>query len=74
MTIDVEGLDLDVLESNDWSRFRPLCLLVEATQFNLENPRAAPIHSFLESHNYELFAKTFNTLFYRDRSRKEPGA
>jgi FkbM family methyltransferase len=70
MTIDVEGLDLEVLESNDWSRFRPACLLVEATQFNLENPCAAPIHSFLGSHNYELFAKTFNTLFYRDLKGK----
>jgi len=67
MTIDVEGLDLEVLESNDWSRYRPGCLLVEATQFKLENPGAAPIHAFLESHNYELFAKTFNTLFYRDK-------
>jgi FkbM family methyltransferase len=74
MTIDVEGLDLDVVESNDWSQFRPVCLLVEATQFKLENPRATPIHSFLESHDYELFAKTVNTLFYRDKTRKQSQA
>lgn len=29
MSIDVEGLDLEVLQSNDWTRYRPKILLVE---------------------------------------------
>ena len=69
MTVDVEGLDLDVLKSNDWTRFRPSCLLVEALGFKLATP-SAPIHSFVELQNYELFAKTFNTLFYLDKTRE----
>jgi FkbM family methyltransferase len=67
MSIDVEGYDLQVLKSNDWSRFRPACLLVESVGFDLGNPKADPIHIFLEGKEYALFAKTFNTLFYRDR-------
>ncbi len=29
LTVDVEGMDLDVLLSNDWSRYRPRFILVE---------------------------------------------
>ena len=70
MSIDVEGYDLQVLRSNDWSRFRPECVLVESPDFDLSNPGADPIHIFLDRQNYQLFAKTFNTLFYLDKSKK----
>ena len=70
MSIDVEGFDLQVLQSNDWTRFRPTCVLVESESFDLTNPGANPIHVFLESQNYMLFAKTFNTLFYLNREVK----
>jgi len=68
MSIDVEGFDLQVLQSNDWTRFRPTCLLVEAESFNLADPGANRIHGFLEGQNYALFAKTYNTLIYLDRN------
>ncbi|MEM2538328.1 MAG: FkbM family methyltransferase, partial [Candidatus Methanomethylicia archaeon] len=29
MNIDCEGMDFDVLQSNDWDKFRPNVLLVE---------------------------------------------
>ena len=67
MSIDVEGYDFQVLQSNDWSRFRPSCLLVEALDFDLDNPTAYPVHTFLDQNDYFLFAKTFNTLLYLDR-------
>jgi FkbM family methyltransferase len=69
MSIDVEGYDLQVLQSNDWSRFRPACVLVESYGFDLGKPVGEPIHSFLEKQNYGLFAKTFNTLLYLDRTK-----
>jgi FkbM family methyltransferase len=71
MSIDVEGYDLQVLESNDWARFRPTLLLVEATHFNLASPTTEPIHIFLEDRDYKLFAKTLNTLFYVDRRKAD---
>ena len=68
MSIDVEGYDLDVLKSNDWSKFRPACVLVEVVGFNLANSGEEPVHAFLAARNYELFAKTVNTLIYRDKT------
>jgi len=67
MSIDVEGLDLQVLRSNDWQRFRPEFVLVEALDFRLEQAAGHPIHLFMHEIGYELVAKTLNTLFYRDR-------
>ena len=69
MSIDVEGYDLQVLKSNDWTRFRPACLLVESSGFDLDKPGAEPIHSFLDQQHYGLFAKTFNTLLYLDQAK-----
>jgi FkbM family methyltransferase len=66
ISIDVEGLDLEVLESNDWQRYRPSWVLVE--QLNLKDIENLDfeIHSFMKSVSYVLFAKTFNTLFYKN--------
>jgi FkbM family methyltransferase len=65
MSIDVEGLDLQVLRSNDWSSYRPDFVLVESLDFRLENAHEHPTHVFMRSQRYELVAKTLNTLFYR---------
>jgi len=68
MTIDVEGLDLAVLRSNDWSKYRPRFILVEALRdsFSFEKLNEAPVYSYLKGHNYSLVAKTYNTLFFKD--------
>jgi FkbM family methyltransferase len=66
MSIDVEGYELDVLESNDWQRYRPRVLLVEIINFDLSRPEANPVHNFALERGYVLFAKTFNTVFYKD--------
>jgi FkbM family methyltransferase len=66
MSIDVEGLDLDVMRSNDWDRFRPRCLLVEARDVDLARLEGHPIHKFAVTAGYRLFAKTVNTLIYED--------
>lgn len=62
MSIDVEELDYDVLKSNDWNLFRPKIILVEDPNYNFQN--GSEISVFLESNNYKIFAKTFNTCFY----------
>jgi FkbM family methyltransferase len=65
MSIDVEGLDLQVLRSNDWAACRPEFVLTEALDFRLERAAQHPLHSFMHGVGYELVAKTLNTLFYR---------
>jgi len=62
MSIDVKGLDYDVLISNDWNLFRPVIILVEDPSYCFHN--GSEISVYLESNNYRISAKTFNTCFY----------
>lgn len=64
LTIDVEGLDFDVLKSNDWDRFRPKVILIEILVSNLDSLLSDPISSYLLDMNYRLYAKTLNTVFF----------
>lgn len=69
MSVDVEGLDLDVLKSNDWQRFRPTVILTEDYGVpSLEHALKSPIACFLSEHGYFLFAKTVNTLFFQRKA------
>lgn len=63
-SIDVEGLDLEVLKSNDWQKYSPRVILVEEL-FSKVADVSSPINIFLREKGYELFAKTFNTCFYK---------
>jgi FkbM family methyltransferase len=69
MSIDVEGMDLSVLRSNDWSRFRPSLLLVEAHERTVAAVENDPVARFAVGAGYRLIAKTLNTLIYEDGSR-----
>ncbi|OFZ51987.1 MAG: hypothetical protein A2381_00935 [Bdellovibrionales bacterium RIFOXYB1_FULL_37_110] len=64
LTIDAEGLDLEVLESNDWEVYRPTMVLVEILNNQLENIKDNGLYQFLTNKNYKLFAKTINTYFF----------
>lgn len=70
INIDVEGFDLHVLKSNDWKRFRPVYVLVEALRASLDGILANPIHAYMRDNDYLLIAKTFNTLIYEDLRRQ----
>lgn len=73
LSVDVEGLDLAVLRSNDWTRFRPRCVLAEA--LGLSSLAELPVNEiacFLQATGYEFFAKSFNTLFFRDSRWTRP--
>ena len=72
LTIDAEGMDLQVLKSNDWKRFRPRCVLVESLGVSLEDVLRGEIFLFMKIQGYELFAKTFNTLVFRERGVDGP--
>jgi len=67
LSVDVEGMDLDVLEGNDWTRYRPHCVLVELVVTTIREVQESALHRYLESLGYDLFAKTIYTLFYCDR-------
>jgi FkbM family methyltransferase len=64
LSVDVEGLDLQVLKSNDWSRFRPRVLLVEARGADLGHLASEPCSVFARSVGYRPVAKTVNTVIF----------
>jgi FkbM family methyltransferase len=69
MSVDVEGLDLAVLRSNDWKRFSPTYVLAEDfSGETVEDALQSSIAAFLCSVGYILFAKTAHTLIFRKQS------
>lgn len=64
LSVDVEGLDLQVLRSNDWTRFRPKVLLVEARCIDLPQLSNDPACAFALSVGYRPAAKTVNTVVF----------
>jgi len=64
LSIDVEGMDFDVLKSNDWKLYKPNVVLIESLKTSLSDLADDPITRFLAINGYSLFAKTMNTVFY----------
>ena len=64
MSVDAEGLDYEILLSNNWERFRPQVLVVELLNTELTDYYQNPTAVFLKRLNYRLFAKTLNSYFF----------
>jgi len=71
MSVDVEGLDLPVLKSNDWSRFRPEYILVEIWDLELTSSLTHPIVEYLIAQDYLLVGKAYSTAFFQDRRHEQ---
>lgn len=64
MNIDVEGLDLEVLRSNNWDKYSPRVILIEDLAFQPEKPLESPIVSFLKEKGYSLKANCLISLIF----------
>lgn len=62
LTVDCEGLDLEVLMSNDWNRFRPKIVITETYDF-LKEDLYSPLVKYMESLGYILTGKTIQGQF-----------
>ena len=65
MTIDVEGFEMNVLTSNDWTKYKPDLLLIEILDCSFDAIHSNEICIYLEKFGYTVFAKTFNTFFFK---------
>jgi FkbM family methyltransferase len=66
ISLDVEGLDLDILRSIDFNTFKPKVICVETLQYSLNQleQKNEEIISFLLENNYLIYADTHvNTIF-----------
>lgn len=63
--IDVEGLDYQVLKSNDWEKYRPKVVLVEDLNLSsLNKIDESKIAVFMDQQDYQLYAKSVCTLIF----------
>tara|TARA_Y100000052_G_scaffold27206_1_gene34177 strand:+ start:255 stop:1841 length:1587 start_codon:yes stop_codon:yes gene_type:complete len=64
LSVDVEGFELPVLQSNDWQRYRPMFVIAEA----LSDDAQQQINDYLNSVSYIRVASTKNSYFFCDRA------
>jgi len=64
LSIDVEGLDFQVLKSNNWYKYKPKIILIEDLDFSFNNLKNSNIYKFLTDKDYQLLTKTLNTLIF----------
>ncbi len=74
MTIDVETRELDVLKSNNWEKYIPDWIIIEALQkvySPLNEVNDDPVIAFLREKGYESVAKNKNAVFLEYRGIKK---
>lgn len=64
-TIDVEGADLEVLKSNDWTRYRPKLVIAELLATDLSELGQHEVSKFLAAQGYRPIAKQHNSVFFQ---------
>jgi len=64
LSIDVEGLDLEVLKSHDWDIPTDI-VVVENHLFNFDRMDSDPIYLFMKTHMFELVAYTNPSLIFK---------
>ena len=74
LKVDVEGMEEQVLAGNDWTRFRPRVVLVEATYPESPERRPTGIRAFLEERGYRHVLFDGLNDFYVEQGFDAPGA
>ncbi|MBX3611670.1 MAG: FkbM family methyltransferase [Hydrogenophaga sp.] len=64
LSVDVEGLDHDVLASNDWTRYRPRFVLAETLRTDMLQLADCPIAELMRNVGYTPVSKAYNTTFF----------
>lgn len=65
-SVDVEGLDLEVLQSNNWQKYRPAYIIAESLTTCFSAVGDDEVAVFLHSIGYVPYAKTGNSVVYMD--------
>jgi FkbM family methyltransferase len=75
ISIDIEGIDLDVLKSLDFDKYRPLAICVETITYseNRKERKITEILDFVTSKGYFVYADThINTIFVNQEKFSDP--
>lgn len=67
LAIDVEGLDFQVLKSNNFLKYKPKVIVIEILGKNLEELINNEITIYLKKFGYVIYSKSINsTIFVSD--------
>lgn len=67
LNVDVEGMDLQVLSSNDWNRYRPAIVIAEIRHSSVDDVIGSELACFMRERGYTLFSKLYNSVIFRDQ-------
>ena len=73
LSIDVEGFDLQVIQSNDWEKYRPKVVVIELTSHDIDDLKENPTAKYLRNLGYEIVAKNVvlknvASVFFADKN------
>lgn len=71
LSVDVEGLDLMVLRSNNFEKYKPKIVLIEILGNSFSEIENNKIADYLRQYGYSIYAKTVNTVFFINNSFKK---
>jgi FkbM family methyltransferase len=73
VSIDVEGLEMEILEAFDLRKYRPEVFCIETISYAVdgEGVKSATLAPFMASHGYRIFADTYINTIFVDQSRWE---
>jgi FkbM family methyltransferase len=67
MTIDVEGREKDVLQSNNWDRYRPIIVMIEDHAPMQDGACTSPVAGLMREARYSCVYKTPNETIFLNR-------
>jgi FkbM family methyltransferase len=65
LSVDVEGLDFDVIKSINLKKYKPRVILAEILGANLAEIENTDIYKYLAGEKYDCYAKTVNTVIFK---------
>lgn len=66
LSIDAEGLDFAVLQSNNWEKYSPRLIIIEILgSGTIEDLLKSEVATFLSTKNYALVAKSIRSVFFK---------
>ena len=65
LTIDTEGLELQVLQSNNWEKYQPTIIIIEDQTIEIKKHLSSELNLFLEKQNYSLVSKSYYSYIYK---------
>lgn len=68
LSLDIEGVDVEVVTSTDWSRVRPAVVCVETREYTAQGAgrRVSEINTHLAAAGYAVYAETCHNTIHMD--------